>query len=313
MLSVVLARELGRQRRYGRVGRVVWIRIQTRILVYLYNVLNIFLNHLRRRLYELLVKSKAPNAQTIVNVQVAGQVLRARLHNIVKGQVIRQRVHMRQQIARHLELGRVNVVDANLQGLIVQIVIDIVYLVVLLIGYRVHLIVDAVRVVVVVVVTVVVDDAAYLCIVVMIVVVEEVAQRVGKTKDELSLIAVVIPGYQTGQGAFFGRSVVCRSFGFFVVFTVFRLFHFLEIVENLHEKLGVAGQNDLVAVDVLGVVVQLQNQIAELTIFSQHIEHLQSLIGVHVIPMQKTIELFLYSLVVFQVHGVVQIASAALG
>ena len=52
-------------------------------------------------------------------MQVLNQVLRAGLHNILEAQVVGERVDVRQQVAGHFKFGRVNVVDADLQSLVV--------------------------------------------------------------------------------------------------------------------------------------------------------------------------------------------------
>ena len=45
-------------------------------------------------------------------------------------------------------------------------------------------------------------------------------------------------------------------------------------VEYLHEEVRVAREYDLVAVDVLAVVVQLEDEIAQLAILAQRVQHL---------------------------------------
>ena len=93
---------------------------------------------------------------------------------------------MRQQVAGHLQLGRVHVVDANLERLIVQILVDMIDRL-LVVGLRLGA-VDAVRVILIVIV---VNDAVYFDIVV-VAAAQKVSQIVRQTKQQLPVIAAVV-------------------------------------------------------------------------------------------------------------------------
>ena len=72
------------------------IRRRTKIRLQLQYVLDILLDTLRGRLYQILIERKTAYAQTIVHIEMLGEVLRASLHYILERQMVGERVHMRQ-------------------------------------------------------------------------------------------------------------------------------------------------------------------------------------------------------------------------
>ena len=58
----------------------------------------------------------------------------ARLNNILKRQMIGERVHVWQQVRWNFKLGLVHIVNAYLQGFIVEILIDAMHFFLIVIG-----------------------------------------------------------------------------------------------------------------------------------------------------------------------------------
>ena len=259
----------------SRVGDTVFLGRNGRAVQY---VLDLALYALRAGLDESLVERKAAYAQTIVDVEVPHQILAARLHDRVEREMIGERVDVRQEVAGHLQLRRVHVVDAELERLVVEALIHVMGRVRVehaAVHVMVHVVVRVVSArMVVVIVAVAVDHAVDARMVVLILVAEEVAQVVREAEEQLTVVVVVLGDDELLLALVDGGRRCRRRERRIDHVGRRRRLLLLLTVEYLHEEVRVAREYDLVAVYVLAFVVQLEDEIAQLAILAQRVQHL---------------------------------------